>query len=252
MYLNLSIIISTVFIVLISIAINVVLFYTYRKYYVKSRLAVIFPTHDRFYQKENAMLPNDKRQKRVVLFGDSRIQGWKNLPQIDCFMWINRGIGGETTAQIRARFEPDVLALQPNIVILQAGINDLLVMGIAPHFEQAIVRQCEDNLKFFVETLTKQSIEVVLLSIIPPAPVKRRWIRSPQWHKHQLQRVEQINQYWLNLPSTKHLHIIDTIKVFHYEEKQWHEGLYRDLLHLTPKGYQYLNQALTEVLLQLQ
>jgi len=225
-----------------------ILFRAFRKYYVKSRLAIVFPTHNTHYQEDNAKLL-DKSQKRIVLFGDSRIQSWKNLPQIGSLTWINRGIGGETTAQMRSRFEHDVLALQPDVVILQSGINDLLVMNVAPDFEQAIVHQCDNNLKFFVETLTKRSIEVILLSIIPPAPIKRHWIRSSQWHKDLLQKIEQINHYWLNLSPVKHLHIIDTVRVFQGKNEQWHKDVYRDLLHLTPTAYKFLNEAITEVLL---
>jgi acyl-CoA thioesterase I len=41
--------------------------------------------------------------------------------------WIvlNRGINGQTAAEIRARFERDVLAVRPEYVILLAGVNDI-------------------------------------------------------------------------------------------------------------------------------
>lgn len=39
---------------------------------------------------------------------------------------FNKGIGGEVTRQTLARFEEDVVRLQPHLVILQAGLNDVL------------------------------------------------------------------------------------------------------------------------------
>src|SRR5690349_17743022 len=38
---------------------------------------------------------------------------------------LNRGINGQTAAQIRARFERDVLAVRPQYAILLAGVNDI-------------------------------------------------------------------------------------------------------------------------------
>ena len=154
-----------------------------------------------FYQSANAALPT-KQHKRVILFGDSRIQQWKNLPELEGFEFINRGIGGETTAQLRIRFKPDVLALKPDVVILQLGINDLVLLGaapnsalvllgVAPNLDTAVIQHCQDNLKVLVEKLTKQAIEVILLTIIPPA--KLNLARMLVWSERIGQSVVEIN-----------------------------------------------------------
>ncbi len=39
--------------------------------------------------------------------------------------YINRGISGQTTPQMLVRFRPDVIALEPSIVVILAGINDI-------------------------------------------------------------------------------------------------------------------------------
>ena len=38
---------------------------------------------------------------------------------------LNRGVNGERTDQIHARFERDVLAVKPNAVVIVAGVNDV-------------------------------------------------------------------------------------------------------------------------------
>jgi len=226
---------------LTSILLNGGLFYIAKKSYAKSKLVVAFP-NTTFYQSANAAL-QAKQHQRVILFGDSRIQQWKNLPELEGFEFINRGIGGETTAQLRMRFKPDVLVLKPDVVILQLGINDLVVLGVAPNHATATIQQCQDNLKVLVEKLTKQAVEVILLTIIPPA--KPNLARMLAWSERIGQSVVEINQYWLNLPKMARLHVIDTAKVLKNAQRQWHDNVNKDILHLTPVGYQYLNQAIT-------
>lgn len=233
---------------IVSIILSGVLFYLAKHYYTRAKLAEVFPTHESYYQQANATLPQ-KTQKRVVLFGNSRIQEWKKLPKLDAIEFINRGISGETTAQNRARFQQDVLALEPDVVILQAGMNDLTVLGVQPLRYEEIVQQCLDNLTFFVESLRAQQIEVIFLTIFPPA--QPELARRLVWSEKISQGVEEINQYWLNLPADERLHIIDTTKVLKDTQGQWHPHVNRDTLHLTPTGYDYLNQALTPVLTAL-
>jgi len=240
---------SFLFILLCSLVLNGVLFYAAKQFYTDFRMTTVFPTHELFYQSRNAKL-SEKQKKRVVLFGDSRIQQWKNLPQMEEFEFINRGIGGETTAQLRARFESDVLALLPDIVILQLGINDLVAIGLQTKREKAIVQQCRDNLNLFVEMLQAKAIEVILLTIIPPAqPILAR---LPVWSDHIPKRVAEINQEWLSLPATEKFHVVDTAQILKNESGKWHDNVNQDTLHLTPTGYQYLNQAIIAILKTLQ
>lgn len=236
---------SFFFVLLCSLVLNGVLFYAAKTFYTDFKITNVFPTNENFYQSRNTQLP-EKTQKRVVLFGDSRIHQWKNLPQIEGFEFINRGIGGETTAQLRARFESDVLALLPDIVILQLGINDLVAIGLQAKREKAIVQQCRDNLSFFVEMLQAKAIEVILLTIIPPT--QPSLARLPVWSDHIPQRVTEINQEWLSLPATEKFHIVNTAQILKNELGQWHENVNQDTLHLTPIGYEYLNQAIVAIL----
>lgn len=80
------------------------------------------------YRSENTALSVPKEnEQRVVFMGDSLTDYWgrregeffPNKP------YINRGIGGQTTGQILARFTADVLQLKPKIVIILGGSNDM-------------------------------------------------------------------------------------------------------------------------------
>ncbi|HDN26130.1 MAG TPA: SGNH/GDSL hydrolase family protein [Thioploca sp.] len=125
-------------------------------------------------------------------------------------------------------------------------MNDLTVLGVQPQRYKEITGICQDNIKFFVESLLARQIEVILLTIIPPA--QPELARRLVWNDKISQSVEEINQYWLNLPATERLHIIDTAKVLKDAQGRWHDNVNRDTLHLTPTGYNYLNQALIPIL----
>ena len=80
------------------------------------------------YQDENRLvgLP-EKGKQRVVFMGDSITEEWSNLypGYFDTKGYINRGIGGQTTPQMLIRFKPDVIDLEPDIVVILAGTNDI-------------------------------------------------------------------------------------------------------------------------------
>jgi acyl-CoA thioesterase I len=77
-------------------------------------------------------------------------------PQADVKV-INKGKGGETMRQTLARFETDVLALKPSLVIWQLGVNDVLVNdGIQGRREEV---------QAGIRTLTDRGIPVVLVDL---------------------------------------------------------------------------------------
>ena len=82
------------------------------------------------YGSENSELrPPKPGENRVVFLGDQVTELWgqgstKFFPGKP---FLNRGIGGQTTPQMLVRFHQDVVALKPKVVVIQAGMNDLLV-----------------------------------------------------------------------------------------------------------------------------
>jgi lysophospholipase L1-like esterase len=86
---------------------------------------------------------------------------------------INAGVPGNTTEMARARFDKDVLAHQPQIAIVQFGINDSMVdVWKTPPATQPRVslERYEANLRYFVQTLKSRNTRVFLMT---PNPL--RW-----------------------------------------------------------------------------
>jgi hypothetical protein len=60
---------------------------------------------------------------KVVFIGDDTTANW---PMADHPNWINKGVAGNTTDQMLARFQTDVINLHPDVVHILGGTNDVL------------------------------------------------------------------------------------------------------------------------------
>ncbi len=126
------------------------------------------------YESENAALPPPSRA-RVVFFGDSITAGWKDVdPSFFDGDRIDRGISGQTTAQMLVRFRADVLELRPAVVHIMAGTND-----IAGNRGPTSLRIIQGKLMSMVEQARAHGIRVVLASIPPSAQFPWRREISP-------------------------------------------------------------------------
>jgi lysophospholipase L1-like esterase len=110
-------------------------------------------------------------ETRVVFFGDSITDRW-SYPETGGFFpgrpYLNRGIGGQTTAQMLVRFRPDVIALKPRVVVILAGTND-----VAGNAGDATVESIQDNLSSMAELARAHGIKVVLASLLPVSDDKK-------------------------------------------------------------------------------
>jgi len=73
---------------------------------------------------EDNQAMNEQRDGATVIMGASYARGWNpgELGGRDC---INKGVDGEQSHEVLARFERDVLALEPRSVIIWGYINDI-------------------------------------------------------------------------------------------------------------------------------
>ncbi|MBS1974508.1 MAG: acylhydrolase, partial [Bacteroidetes bacterium] len=108
---------------------------------------------------------NDIEKKgAAVFFGNSITEMWKETDP--AFFadnhFINRGISGQTTSQMLLRFRQDVIGLQPRIVAILCGIND-----IAENTGPISVGDIENNIKCMAELGKYHHIKIILCSILP-------------------------------------------------------------------------------------
>lgn len=128
----------------------------------KTRLTEDFAGHCR-YEQENAALAPASAQ-RVLLFGDSITEFWaQKVPALFGPQFLDRGISGQTTSQMLLRFRQDVIDLQPAVVQILAGTND-----IAGNTGPLRLAWTEQNIASMVELARAHGIRVLLASV-PPA-----------------------------------------------------------------------------------
>ena len=211
------------------------------RYYRAWKIARVHPVYDRTFVEANRELAATTGT-RMVLFGDSRIAQWDPLPALGSVQLVNRGIGGETTEQMRFRFEADVLDLEPDWVLLQAGINDLVAASLeGPHGAET-ARRAADNLASFVTASRARGIRVALLSVIPSA--RRDLPRVLLWPASLNEDVEELNALLVPLSQREGVVWVDTAATLKDAAGDWHPHVNADTLHLTREGYARLNRAL--------
>jgi len=115
------------------------------------------------YRDANAQLqPPAAGQKRVVFLGDSITDGWPLEKYFPGMNYVNRGISGQTTPQMLVRFREDVINLQPAVVVILAGTND-----IAGNTGPMSLEEIEANYTSLAELAKAHGIRVVFSSILP-------------------------------------------------------------------------------------
>lgn len=114
----------------------------------------------------------------IVAFGDSTtaVRGSTTIyatllqEELRNVRVINAGVSGNTTEMGRKRFEADVLAHQPQIAVIQFGINDAAVdvWKTPPVTEPRVsLERYEANLRHFVQALKSKNTRVVLMTSNP-------------------------------------------------------------------------------------
>lgn len=87
--------------------------------------------------------------------------------------WVNKGVPGDSTMLAARRFEEDVLRENPQLVIIQFGLNDSAVdvwqtpPAIEPRVSKA---DYESNLRHFISGIQAQGGGVILMT-----PNQMRW-----------------------------------------------------------------------------
>ena len=127
------------------------------------------------YAKANSELPKvTKKDKRVVFMGNSITEGWP-MHRPEFFKenpnYVGRGIGGQTSYQFLLRFREDVIKLNPKVVIINAGTNDV-AENTGPYNEEFTF----NNIVSMAEIAKANKIKVVLTSVLPAARFG--------WHPH--------------------------------------------------------------------
>jgi lysophospholipase L1-like esterase len=133
--------------------------------YRSSRIAMFTDDYGQLarYRAANAALKGPARgESRVVFFGDSITDIWHLEDYFPGKPYVNRGIGGQTTPQMLVRFRQDVINLEPKVVIILAGTND-----IAGNTGPMRIEDIEGDLASLADLARANNIKLIYSSVLP-------------------------------------------------------------------------------------
>ena len=176
---------------------------------------------------------------------------------------FNAGVGGNNTDDARLRFQTDVLNRNPDVVILQFGINDSAIdVWKQPPADQPRVplKQYESNLRYFITSLKKRGVNVLLMT---PNPL--RWTSrlkalydkapyEPQNPDGMNQLLRLYTQTARKVALTEKVTLVDVAKAFeHYADdgRQSMDDLLLDGMHPNQQGHQLIADLLSPRIVEL-
>ena len=181
----------------------------------------------------------------VVFYGDSRAAEW-TPPNLPGYTFVNRGIGAQTTAQALGRLPQDLLPLEPDIVVVQVGINDLKTLPLFPAQAPATIQNTKDNIRAIVQRALDAGAQRVILTTIFPVgevPLERRLV----WSEAVDAAIVEVNASLLALAGERVV-VLETGPILAEASGKVAAAYRRDTLHLRGEGYAALNQALAALL----
>ena len=119
------------------------------------------------YAADNAALQQAAASRpRAVLLGDSITRGWykHRASFFTDHGYIGRGISGQVSMQMLVRFSQDVVALRPEVVVINAGTNDV-AENQGPYDEDRTF----DTIVAMVRLAQANGIKPVMTSVLPAA-----------------------------------------------------------------------------------
>jgi len=178
------------------------------------------------YQRENAALP-PASPHRVVFIGDSISEAWAvNEPDFFIDDILDRGISGQTTAQMLVRLRADVLELHPAVVHIMAGTND-----IAGNTGPTSLADIQGNIASMVEQARAHGARVILASVPPAAKIPWRPEVRP------LPSVVAMNDWLRGYAAREHLVYVDYYSVLSDGQGGFRAELAPDGVHPNAAGY---------------
>lgn len=138
-----------------------------------------------------------------------------------------------------------VSSLKPKIVIIQVGVNDLKTIPLFPESRNAIVANCQANIKRIVEESKNLGAVVIVTTIFPVGEVPLE--RKPFWSDDISRAIKEVNTYIATLAGDKII-VFDTFPIIGDSQGMILPKYRSDELHLNAEGYEILNQNLSQLL----
>jgi lysophospholipase L1-like esterase len=190
-----------------------------------------WPQLEHYRAANAAQAPPTAGEDRVVFYGASMTEGW-GMHGSTFFPgkpYVNRGISGQTTAQMVVRFRQDVIDLHPKAVLILAGTND-----VAGNTGPMTPQMTEDNWTSMADLAKANGIRVIFASITPSTDFP--WRRG----LHPAEKIRALNAWLKDYCAAQSLTYLDYHSALTNEEGGMKADLTVDGVHATVKGYEVM------------
>ena len=182
---------------------------------------------------DKALPPPKPGENRVVFLGDSITDLWDLGKFFPGKPYINRGIGGQVTAQMVLRFHQDVIGLHPAVVVILAGINDV---------QGALQRETDEGIEANWEAMADMAdahgIKVVFASILPVNNYTDN--ARDMLANRDPRRIRALNDWLREFCQRRGFQYADYYQVSVNGAGLLRADLTRDGLHPLPEGYRLM------------
>ncbi len=185
----------------------------------------------RYYADNQRLRALPADSGRVVFMGDSITDGWKLAQYFPGRPYVNRGISGQTTAQMLVRVYPDVIALKPAAMVVLAGTND-----VARNTGPQTLEQITDNFQAMTELAQLHGVKVILCSVLPVSDYTQR----PQTARRPPSDILKLNAWLKEYAARKGATYVDYFSATADEKGFLKDGTSGDGLHPNAKGYEIM------------
>lgn len=167
----------------------------------------------------------------AVFMGNSITASWAKMDPVFFLNnnYVGRGISGQTTGEMLARFEKDVIDLHPAVVVILGGIND-----IAENNGPVSTEKIFENIVSMTTLATNNKIKVVLCAVLPAHDIPWRPSVKP------IEKVISLNNIIMQYCSENNIPYVNFYTAMVDENYGLRKELTQDGLHPTLPGYKIM------------
>ena len=189
------------------------------------------------YESQNGPM---KTRPLAVLMGDSITDAWARMDGawLKDHNLVGRGISGQTTSEMLVRFPADVLGLNPEYVIILAGIND-----IARNNGFIRLQNIRNNIVSMVELSQMHGIKPVLCTLVPAHEIGwRKRLGDPR------PQIDSLNAMIREYAAVNGIPVVDYHTALKDSENALRAPLRKDAVHPNLAGYKVMEATLLSAL----
>lgn len=181
--------------------------------------------------------------RRIVFLGDSITEFWGDLQVLapDGPQLVNRGISGQGTVQLLLRIQEDVVALDPDAMVLTVGANDIRAfVGDAASAGEAALIRIVRNVASLTDIARANGLKVALGAVTPVCDKPE----APQTKHRDPKAVVALNARLRELAEARGFRFLDYHSALVGTDGLMGQALTEDGLHPNLAGYERMAEVL--------